>query len=220
VFEPSPEPARSLTPGERRIYWGFSLFLLGCFVADVVSNFEPAKLSILFMLLAWPPLLVLHEAGHAILSHTLGWKIDGIVIGFGRPVAALRVAGVGVEIRSLPVEGFVRCRPVDMQGVRWKSAAIYFAGPGVELAFALLILLLVGGDSLLTRSAEPAIIALQSAALAAVMGAVLNLIPHSTISTQGEVLNDGLGILWSLQRPLSEWEAEIRARRYFDEDAD
>jgi hypothetical protein len=64
------------------------------------------------------------------------------------------------------------------------------------------------------------VIALQSLALASVVGGVMNLIPHSTVSRDGEIPNDGLGILLSLRRPLREWEAEQRARHFFDPDQD
>jgi hypothetical protein len=110
----------------------------------------------------------------------------------------------------------VRCYPLDTRSVRWKSAGIYFAGPGIELLLAVLILLGVGSETLLTRTSDVGIIALQSVALAAVTGAVVNLIPHSTMGPAGEMLNDGLGILWSLGRPVHEWEAEIRARRFLE----
>jgi membrane-associated protease RseP (regulator of RpoE activity) len=221
MFDPAPESSRPLTRSERWIYAGFSLFLLGCYVAEVVSDFEPVKLSILFMILAWPPLLVLHEAGHALVARWLGWRLEAVVIGFGRPlVRGLRVGGVDVEIRSLPVEGFVRCSSRDLAGVRWKSAAIYFAGPGIELLFTLLLLLAFGADILLTRSQDVGVIALQSLALASVVGGVVNLIPHSTLGRDGEIPNDGLGILLSLRRPLRDWEAEQRARRFFEPDED
>ena len=216
MFDPrSEEPASG---NDRWILLGFTAALVAFFAAELVSGFEPAKLSILFMLIAWLPLLVLHEAAHAVAAHTLGWRVEGVVIGFGRTLASRSVLGVPVEFRSLPVEGFVTCRPKALDGVRWKSAFIYFAGPGVEFLFALMILALAGPALLLTRTDTIAVIALQSIALAAALGGVLNLIPHSTFSTgsrDDELPNDGLGIVMSLSRPLAEWEAELRRRRFF-----
>lgn len=221
MYDPAPDSAdRPLTRSERWIYLGFAVFLLGCYAAEVATRFEPVKLSILFVLLAWAPLLVLHEAGHAVAAHVLGWRLDGIHLGFGRVVGRRRVWGVEVEVRALPVEGFVRCRPRDLTGVRWKSALIYFAGPGVELLFALALLGLAGGDVLLTRSDSVGVVALQSVALASVLGAVLNLLPHSTFGPDGEVASDGLGILQSLTTPPEAWAAALRRKRFFHPDED
>ncbi|MDJ0851964.1 MAG: site-2 protease family protein [Myxococcota bacterium] len=195
---------------------GFTV-LLGL---DLASAYHPAKLSVLFMLLAWLPLLALHEAGHALAAHVLGWRLHGIVVGFGRTVFSRTLGGVPVEVRWLPVEGFVRSSPRELAGVRWKSAAIYFAGPGIELVLAALILAAVGPDLLLARSTDLGVIALQSVALAAVMGGVLNLMPHSTWSRDGELPSDGLGILISLARPQEDWAAELRRRRLLGLDED
>ena len=215
MFDPrSEEPIKGR---ERWIALGLFALIAGAFAADFATRFEPAKLSIPFMLLAWAPLLVLHEAAHAWVARRVGWRIHGIVIGFGRPVARRTLAGVPVEIRMLPLEGFVLCSPRELEGVRWKSVAIYAAGPGIELLLALAMLAALGPE-LLARSESVGVIALQSVALASVLGGILNLMPHSTVGPGGELPSDGFGIWLSLTRPLEDWKAELRRRRFFEPD--
>jgi len=201
-FDPNPDQNRGPQDGaERLVYALFGLLIFGAFAAEIWSNFHPAKLSILLILVFWAPLLVLHELGHAVVAAWLGWRVDAIVIGFGRPISRFRWRGIDVEVRIAPIEGFVRCRPESLAGVRGRSAAIYAAGPGIELMLALALWSMIG-PSLLEPSSDVGFIAIQSLALAAAMGAVLNLIPHSTLSVDGEVPNDGLGMMLSFTLPL------------------
>lgn len=216
MFEPEDQPAPARR--DRWIAFALATALAAAFAADLVAGFEPAKLSIPFMLLAWAPLLALHEGAHAAAARAVGWRLDEIVVGYGATIARASVRGVPIEVRTLPVEGFVRCRPVDLRGVRWKSVWIYFAGPGSQLALALAILALRGSDVLLVRTQDVATIALQSVALAAALSGVLNLMPHSTFGRAGEMPSDGLGVLQSLSRPLSDWQAELRSQRLAGDD--
>jgi hypothetical protein len=119
----------------------------------------------------------------------------------GRLVSTFRIGTAVVEIRLVPIEGFVKCVPRDLRRPHLKSACIYFAGPGVELLLALGILLLVGPERLLTKSDDYVLIGWQSLALASVVQGVLNLIPQSVRTPDGEIPNDGLGILLSFLRP-------------------
>jgi hypothetical protein len=188
-------------PGERVSIVLFLLLLLGLFTAEVVHNFAPVKLSVLFFVLFWLPLVAWHEFGHALMAGLFGWRVERVVIGVGRLLGCFSVAGVPVEVRLVAVEGFVNCGPADGRFNRWKSALVYFAGPGIELVLAAALLAAVGPDVLLHRSDDLGVIALQSLALAATAGAVLNLIPHGIRTPHGLTPNDGLGILLSLTAP-------------------
>lgn len=216
MFEPeNPQPA---TGRDRAISLAFFAVLSVAFGADLLSGYEPAKLSIPFMLVAWAPLLVLHECAHAVAAHAVGWRVEEIVIGYGGRIAERRFLGARVEVRALPVEGFVRCSPREIAGVRWKNAFIYFAGPGSQLALSAALLLAVGPDVLLARSREVPILALQSVALASALSGVLNLMPHSTFGPHGEMPSDGLGILQTFARPHADWAADLRRRRLLGDD--
>jgi hypothetical protein len=192
---------RPLSPQERWAGGIFLAVLLALFTAEILHDYHPAKLSALLIVLFWIPLLALHEAGHAVAAALLNWHVDQVVVGMGRLVHAFRVGTAAVEIRLFPVEGFVRCAPRDLRRPQLKQACIYFAGPGVELLLALVILLVVGPDRLLTKTTDYLLIGWQSLAAAGAAQGVLNLIPQSLKTPRGEIPNDGLGILCSVLRP-------------------
>jgi hypothetical protein len=188
-------------PSDRTERWTFLAVLFaifGLFAAETFRDYEPAKLSALFVLLFWFPLLAVHEIGHALAAGLVGWRVEQVVIGFGRPLWRLQVGRASVEIRRLPIEGFVSLRPRDLRSPRLKSAFIYFAGPGIELSLAAVVLVALGPETLFTRTEEVAVIAAQSFCLAVAVGAFFNLIPH-TLRGPG-TQSDGLGILRSFAR--------------------
>lgn len=206
-FDPAPERGPE-TSGERLTYAAIALFVLFAFGAEMLSSFEPAKLSILFVLAFTAPLLVLHELSHMVVARSVGWRVERIVLGFGPRLAETTWWGVPVALHAIPVEGFVQCRPRTLEGVRARNAAVYAAGPGIELVLAAGILLSYG-SGLLSPSSRIEVIALQSLALAAALGGVLNLIPHSRLGPDGEIPNDGLGIFMSFAVPIEHFERMI-----------
>src|SRR5262249_32562603 len=147
--------------------------------------------------LFWIPLLALHECGHAFVASLLGWRVETIVIGMGRVLFQFRMGRTNVEVRLIPVEGFVRSAPTRLRLPRLENALIYFAGPGVELLLAFCILLAIGSDRLFTLTDDYQLIIWQSLALAATSQAVLNLIPFAVDSHGRTLLSDGLGIIHS-----------------------
>jgi hypothetical protein len=198
----SPElPDRSpQTPNE----WGILVilsFFFGLFlVIELAREFTVQKLSVPFFLLSWVVLLFLHEGGHALMAWILGWRVDRICIGAGRVRHQRHVFGVPVEFRTLPLTGFVVPRPVDLRAARLKLSLIYSAGPGIELLAVGLLALLLGTDRLLSPSESPAMIAVQSFCVAALLGAGLNLIPLPHATREGRAWSDGLGMIaaWGL----------------------
>ena len=92
-----PSPRLPTTAGEKRALSVFAGLLLALFFAEIVSDFNRVKLSIVFALLAWVPLLVLHECGHALAARAVGWRVSEIVIGFGREWARFRVGQTRVR---------------------------------------------------------------------------------------------------------------------------
>ena len=196
--------------------WWFSALalavILGLFAAAVFVEFRPEKLMALFIPLFWVLLLPLHEAGHAVVAGLLGWYVGHVVIGWGRPVARFRWGKTRIEIRALPVEGFVRTVPTNLSCPRLKSALIYFAGPGVELLLLGILLAAVGPHTLLTLSPSYPLLAAQSLALAILVSTFINLVPHSVMSATGPIANDGLGILASFFVPEEHFADMIRSR--------
>src|SRR5690242_4314556 len=85
MFNPAHQKG-PVTPGERNFVVLLATVILGLFVADIVRDYEPIKLTVLLFLLLWIPLLALHEAGHALMAALLGWYVGRVVIGVGRLV--------------------------------------------------------------------------------------------------------------------------------------
>ncbi len=188
-----------------------SIVFLFMMMMEVITNFEPKKLGALLFVVFWIPLLFIHEFGHAIVAKTLGWHVKRTVIGFGKVLYKTTLLGAPMEIRSIPLEGFVQIAPKNLSYARFKHALIYFAGPGIELLVFFIIVQMLGGfDSFFTISNEYSRIALQSFAFAALAGAIINLIPIGIITQDGSSPNDGMGILLCLFATEMDYETWIR----------
>lgn len=191
-----------------------SLAFLFMMSMEIITNYEPKKLGALFFVISWIPLLFIHEFGHAMAAIALGWRAQRIVIGIGKVMTRLHVFNTPMEIRSIPLEGFVQIAPKTAQWARFKHAFIYFAGPGIELLLFWIILQYLGGwEQLTTFSDDYSRIALQSFAFAALAGAVLNLIPLGIITKDGSTPNDGLGIIQCLFATPMDYELWIKESR-------
>ncbi|RVU84523.1 M50 family peptidase [Leucothrix sargassi] len=195
----------------------FILILMGLFffmmTMELISNYEPRKLSIVFFLVFWIPLLFLHEFGHAVMAKLCGWEVKRTVIGIGSVFHRTKLFGAPMEIRMIPLEGFVSIAPLNMSAVRLKHALIYFAGPGIELLVFFAIMLFLGTDQMFSQNDNYMQIALQSLGFAALVGAVINLIPLGIRTDNGTSPNDGLGIILSLFRSKEDYEQWIRENK-------
>ncbi len=183
---------------ETRLQLAFVMIILGLFIVEIVRDFEPIKITALFCVVFWIPLLALHEFGHAIVARLFDCHVCRVVIGYGKPASIFPLGGIPIELRRFPIEGFVRFH-AQPGLARWKRALIYFAGPGIELALLMGIAGIVGIDTMLTQSESIPILAVQSLGVCIIMSALMNLIPHSSGGTEGNRSpNDGLGIVLSV----------------------
>ncbi len=189
-----------LNRSERITYVVSLMVILGLFLAEIFLNYEPRKLAALIFIVSWGVLVAVHEFGHAIMAWICGWGVRRIVIGFGRPLYQFHIGKTPVELRTFPIEGFVQPYPRDLHAPRAKDALIYAAGPGIELILAFMLMVLIGKDTMFTLSNHLGILSVQAFALAAVTGALLNLIPMTVTSGDHQVPNDGMGILLALRR--------------------
>lgn len=192
-----------MTPAELRAYFiGVGLFLAGL-AAFAFIGYEPGKLGLLLFVVFWVVQLAVHEAGHALMARWLGWQVREVVIGMGRTVARVEVGGLPVELRLAPTMGYVLPRPSNLENFRVKNALVYFAGPGIELLVLAVLVAVVGPGPLFDESVETGMIAVKMLAAVIVASTFMNLWPHETQVGGRFVANDGLGILWSFQKPLS-----------------
>lgn len=206
-----PAPHREPEGNERWMLLGAFLVAVVLLVAIILEDYEPAKLAPLFVILAWFPLIALHEAGHALVARLVGWQVEEIVVGFGRPAFVFTIGGVPVTVKMYPLAGYVRPTPRDLSGVRLKSALVYLAGPGIELLLVLALTLVVGTERMLARTDDVAILAVQSVAIAALIGALGNLVPRTADTEHGASWTDGLGVIMSLVRPRLDYARQVRA---------
>ncbi|MCA9608889.1 MAG: site-2 protease family protein [Myxococcales bacterium] len=205
-----PAPDRPPEGNERWMLLGAFLVALGALIAIVVEDYEPVKLAPVFMLLSWFPLIAWHELGHAVVARLVGWRVDAIVVGFGGVAFAFEVGSIRCAIKMYPLGGYVTPRPRSTDGIRWKSALVYAAGPLAELLLVGVVALVLGPDTLLTRTDAIGVIALQAVAIAASLGVVFNLVPRRVQTERGESYTDGMGILVSLLRPPESYALEVR----------
>jgi Peptidase family M50 len=212
-----------MAPWQKAFCAGLLAIVVGWLLYETCRDFEPAKLAPVLLILFWMPLMVLHEAGHAVVARLLGWHVSKMVLGMGPQLAGFRLGAADVEVRAVPVEGFIQCVPTDLRAPGLKSGLIYFAGPGVELLLALAILLGLGPSRLFCETTDLGLLVVQCLALAATSQAVINLIPHGVFTPGGIVANDGLGILYSFVRPTAYYKAMLgpaRGGRRRDEESD
>ena len=186
------------TLGEKIFYYIFIGLMVAGFTAEVFINYEPIKLSVLFFLAAWMPLIFLHELGHAVVARMLGWEVVEFVIGYGKLMKKFTYRGTQVEFRMIPLGGYILPKAKKMNWSRAKSALVYFAGPGAELIVFFLCWSIIGYGNLTETTSNYATILMQGIAFSAATGAVINLIPHDAVTAEGNVPNDGLGIILAL----------------------
>ena len=188
-----------------------SLAFLFMMTMEIITNFEPKKLGALLFVVFWVPLLFIHEFGHAVMAYILGWKVQRVVLGMGKVLFTGQWFNAPMEIRTIPLEGFVQIAPKTTVLARSKHALIYFAGPGIELLMVVIVAFILGGfDQLFVITNGYGRIALQSFAFAALAGAVLNLIPLGILTKDGSSPNDGLGIILCLFSSKLDYELWIK----------
>ena len=168
---------------------------------SVFEHYEPRKLGVIFVVFFWIPLLVIHEAGHAIVARLCGWEVERVVIGFGRTWLTRVIEGTPVIFKTVPLSGYVVPRPRDLQSPRLKNALIFAAGPAFELIAALIVIGIAGPVAIFQPSNAMPVIAAQSFCVAAALGLVFTLVPHTVSTERGESWSDGLGILMSFRLP-------------------
>ncbi len=186
------------TRGEKITYYVFLVLMFVGFGLDLLTNFEPKKMAAVVFIVAWIPLIFLHEFGHALVSKLVGWEVKEFVVGYGKVIKEFQYKETKVEFRMMPIGGYILPHCEDADWSRFKSAFVYFAGPGIELLVFFGIYAFIGFEKFLNPSLSHLDLVLQGIALSALTGAVINLIPCSAISEKGESPNDGLGILYSL----------------------
>lgn len=193
-MQSQPNENKQLSKGELITILGFVIGGLIFLGLEVINNYTPAKLGGVVFILAWMPLLLIHEGGHAITAHLLNWQVKRTVIGMGKLLWLGQFLGANIEFRAVPIEGFVEIRPQANQHFnQLKHALIYLMG--IELIIFALIATFIGWSEIFNIEDNYHKIILQGIAFSALAGAVMNLIP---IKTKEGSVSDGLGIIYCL----------------------
>lgn len=200
----SPAPRLPMNPGERRVIQICAVVFLGLLVAGLLQDWTPRKWGVLVAILAWAPLLVLHELGHALAARLVGWSVIEIVIGYGRQWKAFTWGDTKVRLKAAPVEGYVLPSAGNLQAPRLKNAWVYFGGPATQLLVLLLLWMLSGGK-LFHASDQLGLIVLQGIGISACLGLFYTLIP---LPLAGGA-TDGLGMILSFSLPDEHFQAQL-----------
>jgi hypothetical protein len=219
MFDPhdGERPDGPRPPTDRELTWiiSFCGLFFGLVAVEIFGEYAPRKLAAVWFCAAWIPLTILHEGAHALVAAALRWRVLRVVVGVGPVIWSRTIRGVPVELRVLPLSGFVVPIPRTADGAGWRSSLIYLAGPGVEILVVVAIAALLG-DALLVRTDAHGPIALQAVAAAATTGAVMNLIP---VPFPNGGVSDGLGAILGPFRPREAFEAQIREHAAQDRSA-
>lgn len=185
-----PAPRLPVSRGERSVVLVLSVAFAALLAADFASDFNAHKLGAVFVLAFWLPMLAVHALGHALAARLVGWRLAELGVGFGREVFSFRAGSVRVRVHTLPLEGYALVQPGAVRRARAKRAFVYFGGP-----LANLVVLGVLAPGLALRWPEHgdglALIALQSLALTAALGALCTLLPYRASGNP----SDGLALL-------------------------
>jgi tetratricopeptide (TPR) repeat protein len=155
-------------------------------------------LQLAYFLALFVVVIPLHELGHAIAGAFVGFRIMGIVVGAGPPLADFRWRGVNVQINLLPLGGVTMAVPKrTYRSLRLRQWILTAGGP-VANVLIYLALWRVFGPAL--RDSEHHPFAWAAAQVAATT-LFFNLIPFRT--AEGAV-SDGYGLatipFWSKER--------------------
>lgn len=81
--------------------------------------------------------ILLHEVGHAVAGHAVGYRIEQVRLGYGALVAAGRLLGVEWQFRLHPYGGLCFGIHRDPQPSRGARTAFILGGPAVNLLLLL-----------------------------------------------------------------------------------
>jgi len=103
-------------------------------------------------------LIFVHELGHFLVAKALGVKVVRFSIGFGPRLLGFTRGETEYRVSALPLGGYVKMSGEDptqevapedrgrgfLEQAPWKRLAISFAGPGMNLAFPMVLYLALG----------------------------------------------------------------------------
>ena len=114
-----------------------------------MQTFLIAVVSVAFVL---GFMITIHELGHHLVAKFFKVRVDTFSIGFGKRLLGFHMGGTDYRISALPFGGYVKMageNPMEprtgdpgefMSHPRWQRIIIAFAGPAMNIAFAIAVL--------------------------------------------------------------------------------
>jgi len=85
--------------------------------------------------------IIIHELGHLVAAKKLGIPVLEFSIGFWKKVAGVKIKDTEINLRILPLGGFVRPDKEALAAApAWKRVLILLAGPAINLVAAVAVL--------------------------------------------------------------------------------
>lgn len=165
-----------------------------------------------FTVTSLPIVIAVHEGAHFIAALLLGYRVFRIGLGIGKPIGVFRCAGCDLELRVLPLGGYVAAAPRGERFVRLRQFLMAAAGPTANLALAVLIVLILLGVIRIFRawSCISVLLGLTFANLFLFLAAVR---PRKVATIHGNGRSDGLS-LWNIPRMSPAEVQSLLALRY------
>lgn len=161
-------------------------------------------LYILSALVLLPPLIAIHEFGHALVGRLVGLRLFWVTVGVGRKLFELRLRGVRVSIHALPLMGMTALAPRDSYRMRERLFLAILAGPATHLVLAVLatvwFLSRNPGETVLSVLSLSSLAPAKAFVYANVLCLALSLMPRRSESAAGVMRTDGAVLLRLVRR--------------------
>jgi len=164
------------------------LAVAGAFVVIAARlHLEPSRsFNPLLVVVFFPLIVLLHEAGHAVAALLVGHRVLEVKIGAG-PSVSVWPGRWRLVLGLFPTGGHVLAGSSDRSGYRAKRLVVTAAGPAMNaLMFALVPLIDASSNTL------------RDFAIVNACVLILNLFPYSIRTPYGPQRTDGLGLLHTL----------------------
>jgi tetratricopeptide (TPR) repeat protein len=167
----------------------------------VLVNF--ALLAVILWLIT-----MVHEAGHAIAARLMGLDVYRIVLGLGRPLGTVVIAGVPVDMNVVPTGGLTYADIRDEPRARLKRIVIIAAGPLVD-ATILWAAIRFGSDAAVVEQFTGGPAPMRMLILACAGSLLGNVLPLRALAHPSATANDGAQLAHLLlMRPFPAGELE------------
>ena len=139
--------------------------------------------------------IVPHELGHALVARWLGFKVQSIVVGFGRPILRGRFIGFDWIVRYIPYGGATVVQQFADRRLRFRQCLYILAGPAANFLLASIAWVLVTYSAFNRMEGSLVTNGWWIFISANLLVVVVNLYPSPVDTPLGVIPSDGLTLL-------------------------